>query len=85
MAIYGQFDGIVTKLARSTVTEGNANQEITFYPAVIEIDSSQFEDLNNVVLQSGMLSDISIIGQERTVLSYITNPITKLSHRALQE
>ncbi len=85
MAIYGQFDGIVTKLARSTVTEGNANQEITFYPAVIEIDSSQFENLNNIVLQSGMLSDISIIGQERTVLSYITNPITKLSQRALQE
>ena len=49
------------------------------------MDSKQFEELGTVVLQSGMMSDISIIGQERTVLSYITNPITKLSQRALQE
>jgi len=32
-----------------------------------------------------MQSDVSIIGEERTVLSYVLNPITKLSQRALQE
>jgi len=85
MAIFGQFDGIVTKLAKSTVTEKRNNQDFVFYPAVIEMDSKQFEELGTVVLQSGMMSDISIIGQQRTVLSYITNPITKLSQRALQE
>ena len=77
--------GIVTKLAKSTVTEKRNNQDFVFYPAVIEMDSKQFEELGTVVLQSGMMSDISIIGQERTVLSYITNPVTKLSQRALQE
>ena len=68
MAIFGQFDGIVTKLAKSTVTEKRNNQDFVFYPAVIEMDSKQFEELGTVVLQSGMMSDISIIGKREQFL-----------------
>ena len=58
----------------------------TYYPAIIEIDYNQVNDSERkVILQSGMQSDVSIIGEERTVLSYVLNPITKLSQRALQE
>ena len=32
-----------------------------------------------------MITDVSIIGQERTVISYLLNPITKLTQEALQE
>ena len=83
MAIYGQFEGIVTKIASNTTS----NQDgATYYPAIIEIDYNQVNDSERkVILQSGMQSDVSIIGEERTVLSYVLNPITKLSQRALQE
>ena len=57
----------------------------SFYPALVEVDPSQFDEENNITLQSGMITDVSIIGEERTVLSYIMNPITKLSQKALQE
>tara|TARA_B100000287_G_scaffold432703_1_gene492614 strand:- start:5965 stop:6939 length:975 start_codon:yes stop_codon:yes gene_type:complete len=84
MAIYGQVEGNVTKIASNT----SATEEgQTYYPAVIEIDDRELINDKNkkIVLQSGMISDVSIIGEERTVISYLLNPITKLSQRALQE
>ena len=81
-AIYGQFEGKVIKIAANTSSNDEGN---TFYPAIIEVDPSQFDEDDNITLQSGMITDVSIIGEERTVLSYIMNPITKLSQKALQE
>ena len=82
MAIYGQVDGTVTKIAANST----ANEDGTsFYQAIIEVDSKSIAKEQNIIIQSGMQCDVSIIGQERTVLSYISNPITKLSMRALQE
>ena len=83
MAIYGQFEGVVTKIASNTTSTQDGT---TYYPAIIEIDYNQVNDSDRkIILQSGMQSDVSIIGEERTVLSYVLNPITKLSQRALQE
>ena len=83
MAINGQFEGVVTKIASNTTSTQDG---ATYYPAIIEIDYNQVNDSERkVILQSGMQSDVSIIGEERTVLSYVLNPITKLSQRALQE
>jgi multidrug efflux pump subunit AcrA (membrane-fusion protein) len=81
-AIYGQFEGKVIKIAANT---SSAEDGATFYPAIIDVDPNQFNQNDNITLQSGMITDVSIIGEERTVLSYIMNPITKLSQRALQE
>ena len=77
-AIYGQFEGKVIKIAANTSSNEDGS---SFYPALIEVDPSQFDEDNNITLQSGMITDVSIIGEERTVLSYIMNPITKLSQK----
>ena len=82
VAIYGQVDGVVTKVAANTTTNEDGS---SFYPAIIEVDTSSIKENQNISIQSGMQCDVAIIGEERTVLSYITNPITKLSLRALQE
>ena len=81
-AIYGQFEGKVIKIAANTTETEDGN---SFYPAIIEVDANQIKENKDITLQSGMITDVSIIGEERTVLSYIMNPITKLSQRALQE
>ncbi len=82
VAIYGMVDGIVTKVAANTTV----NEEgVSYYPAIIEVDAKSIEEKQDIIVQSGMVCDVSIIGEERTVLSYIMNPITKLSMRALQE
>ncbi len=83
MAIYGQVEGVVTKIAANT---SSTEDGVSFYPAIIELDDKSIAERDKkIILQSGMLSDVSIIGEERTVFSYIANPITKLSQRALQE
>ena len=82
MAIYGQVDGTVTKVAANT----SQNEDgVSFYPIIIEVDSQLIKERNDIIIQSGMQCDVSIIGEKRTVLSYIANPITKLSMKALQE
>tara|TARA_B110000858_G_C17746117_1_gene447407 strand:+ start:397 stop:1389 length:993 start_codon:yes stop_codon:yes gene_type:complete len=85
MSIYGQFDGVVTKVAPSTTQK--APDSPFFYECIIEIDlnSNQTSNLKNITLQSGMMADVSIIGEKRTILSYIINPISKLSKTALRD
>ena len=76
-------DGIVTKVAPTTTKSEDGKLE--FYETVIEIDLKQRKNEKKVSLQSGMQVDVSIIGQERTVLSYLINPIRKLSKTALRD
>ena len=54
---------------------------------VIEIDmkSNKTNDTKKISLQSGMQADVSIIGEKRTILSYVINPISKLSKTALRD
>ena len=80
-SIYGTVEGTVTKVAAST-TEKNEN---LFYQIIIEIDDEELMSSAKIKLQSGMVTDVSIIGQERSVISYLLNPITKLSQKALRE
>lgn len=83
MSIYGQFDGIVTNVAPSTTKE--ADDQPSYYKTIIEIDTTNMERDKKISLQSGMMVDVSIIGEPRTVISYVINPITKLSKTALRD
>ena len=80
-AIYGRLEGKVSKVAANTTEI----EDTSYYPIIIEINDFQIKEDKKIVLQSGLVSDISIIGEERTVLSYLINPITKLSQNALRE
>ena len=82
IAIYGQIEGFVKKIAANTTSTEDGQ---SFYEAMIEVDVKKIKDNNDIILQPGMIADVSIICEERTVMSYIHNPITKLSKRALQE
>lgn len=82
MAIYGQFDGVVKTVSASTTLD---SEGIPYYTAIVEVDDKEIERLDNIRIQSGMQASVSIISQKRTVLSYLFNPITKLSQTALRE
>jgi len=82
-SIFGKMEGIVTKVGANTTQENN--DQPPFYPIVIEISEEELKRATKIKLQPGMIADVSIIGQERTVISYLLNPITKLSQEALQE
>ena len=82
MAIWGQVDGKVKTVSASTRIGQN---EVPYYPAIIEVDAEEIKNANNIEILTGMQANASIIGKKRTILSYITNPISKLSKRALRE
>ena len=84
MAIWGQVDGVVKTVSASTKIAGTSD-EVPYYPAIIEVDVDEIKKANNMEILTGMQASASIIGNKRTVLSYITNPISKLSKRALRE
>jgi len=83
MAIYGQFDGFVKTVSEATVDIGQ--EGIPYYEAIIEVIDEKLSNNPDINIKSGMQANVSIIGDKRTVLSYIFNPITKLSKTALRE
>ncbi|MDC0070702.1 HlyD family efflux transporter periplasmic adaptor subunit [Rhodobiaceae bacterium] len=80
-SIYGRVEGVVTKVAANT----SKTEDSVFYPIIIELNEDEIKKSTRIKLQSGLVTDVSIIGEERTVISYLLNPITKLSQTALQE
>lgn len=83
MAVYGQFDGIVKTVSASSSVQNEDG--VAYYIAIVEVDKNEIKRLKNIEILSGMSATVSIIGDERTVLSYLFNPITKLSKTALRE
>jgi len=80
-SVYGTFNGKVTKVA-ATSTLANEENAAPFYETLIEVDDDK---INDIIIQSGMTVDTSIIGQKRTVWGYVFNPVTKLKRTAFRE
>ena len=80
-SVYGMFDGRVVEVAASSKIDQQTN--IPYYSSIIELDETP--DFRDVSIQSGMTTEISIIGQERTVFGFIFNPVTKLTREAFRE
>ena len=84
-SVYGTFEGVVKEVSASTnVDRSNRESGMSYYAALIEISDEELSK-NNIIVRSGMQADVSIIGQERTVVGYIFNPVTKLSRQAFRE
>ena len=83
ISVYGQFDGTVKTVAPNTIQLSPNDQPM--YKTIIEINLGSSEKRKEINLQAGMQADVTIIGQPRTVASYIINPITKLSKTALRD
>ena len=72
--VYGTFDGKVIEVA-ATSRKLSENDPLVF-ATLIEVND---EDTGQINIQSGMTVDASIIGQRRTVIGYILNPVTRLN------
>ena len=57
----------------------------TFYIATLSADFEEFSSKVNGIIQPGMQTQISIIGDKRTVLGYLFSPVTKLTSKAFRE
>ena len=84
-AVYGALDGRVVAISPDAVTDERTGD--TFYLVRVRTDENALLDQagRRMPIGPGMVAEVSILGDTRTVLQYILSPITKLSESAFRE
>jgi adhesin transport system membrane fusion protein len=84
-AVYGALDGRVVAISPDAVTEERTGE--TFYLVRVRTNENALLDQagRRMPIGPGMVAEVSILGDTRTVLQYILSPITKLSETAFRE
>ena len=83
-SIYGSMDGKVMQISADAVPVGDKGQ--TFYQVRIETSTTAMESLGKKLpIIPGMQSQVDIVTGSRTVLRYITKPLTAVKENAFRE
>jgi adhesin transport system membrane fusion protein len=84
-AIYGSLDGRVVAISPDAVANERTGE--SFYVLRIRTDRTGLTDGNGrpLPIGPGMVADVSLLGEKRSVLAYILTPISRLSERAFRE
>jgi membrane fusion protein, adhesin transport system len=83
-SIYGSLDGKVVAIAPDAVLNERTGE--SFYTVrVTTNDRLRDQSGRPLEIGPGMIADVSLLGDKRTVLTYLLSPITKLSERAFRE
>ncbi len=84
-AIYGSLIGKVTGISPDTVIDERTGE--TFYVVMVLTDKPALIDERGKLLSigSGMVVTVNLLGDKRSVLSYILTPITRVKDTAFRE
>ncbi len=78
-----QIDGTVTRVSADALTDERSGQP--YYAARVTVDAAQLGALKDVRLQPGMPAETLIVTGERTLLTYLTQPIQDSFRKAFRE
>jgi adhesin transport system membrane fusion protein len=86
-SIYGAMQGKVSYISPDVLTEDSKQGPVTYYRVRIEITSAEFkgEKAKEIHLRAGLTATVEIKAMERTVLSYLTKPISKTFSQSMGE
>jgi len=85
-SIFGAMNGTVTYISPDTLMEETPQGEEPYYRVLVVITGAEFEDKGEeIVIKPGMTASVDIKAMERTVLSYLTKPLTKTLSEGLGE
>jgi adhesin transport system membrane fusion protein len=84
-SVYGALDGLVVSISPDAVVNERTGE--SFYTVQVRTTSSALKDRTGKLLPigTGMVADVSLLGDKRTILEYILSPLTKLQSRAFRE
>jgi adhesin transport system membrane fusion protein len=84
-SVYGALDGLVVSISPDAVVNERTGE--SFYTVQVRTASSALKDRTGKPLPigTGMVADVSLLGDKRTILEYILSPLTKLQSRAFRE
>lgn len=86
-AIYGSMVGEVDYISPDSLTEQSRNGETVYYKARIRIKEREFINKfsDEIKINPGMTVTVDIKTGKRTVLAYLTKPVTKTLSESLRE
>ena len=85
-SIFGAMEGTVNYISPDTLMEQTPKGEEPYYRVLIVIHGAEFKGRGDeIVIKPGMTASVDIKAMERTVLSYLTKPITKTLSEGLGE
>lgn len=85
-SIFGAMNGNVIYISPDTLMEQTPKGEEPYYRVQIKITGAEFAGRSEeIVIKPGMTASVDIKAQERSVLSYLTKPITKTFSEGLGE
>ncbi|GAF53506.1 LOW QUALITY PROTEIN: HlyD family secretion protein [Psychrobacter sp. JCM 18900] len=85
-SIFGAMKGTVNYISPDTLMEQTPKGEELYYRVLIVINGAEFKGRGDeIVIKPGMTASVDIKAMERTVLSYLTKPITKTLSEGLGE
>jgi adhesin transport system membrane fusion protein len=84
-AVYGQLDGRVTGMSADSVTDERTGE--IYYVVRVRTSANALRDRSGrrLPIGAGMIAEVDLLGDSRTVLQYILSPITKLGETAFRE
>jgi membrane fusion protein, adhesin transport system len=86
-SIFGALHGKVSYISPDVLTEETRQGPLMFYRVRIRITGSEFkgDKANEIHIRPGLTAGVEIKAMERTVLSYLTKPISKTFSQSLGE
>lgn len=85
-SIFGAMAGEVIYISPDTLMEKTPQGEQPYYRVQIRIDGAKYQHrAKDIVIKPGMTASVDIKAMERTVLSYLTKPITKTLSEGMGE
>ena len=77
-SIYGDIPGQVFNISPDTVEGPDPQDKTPYYKVMVETEKSYLERAGKrYPLRSGMLAEVDILGEKRTILNYVIRPIIK--------
>lgn len=85
-SIFGAMSGEVMYISPDTIIEETDKEKMPFYRVQIRIKEAEFKDRGDeIIIRPGMTASVDIKAMDRTVLSYLTKPITKTLSEGMGE
>ncbi|CAM3193707.1 HlyD family efflux transporter periplasmic adaptor subunit [Janthinobacterium lividum] len=86
-SIFGAMQGEVIYISADTITEETQKGQLSYYRVNIRIRESEFKGkkARQIEVRPGMTASVDIKAMERTVLSYLTKPISKTFSQSMGE
>lgn len=83
-SVFGMLEARVTAISPDAVTNEKTGE--SYYLVEVQtVEALKARDGTRLPIGSGMVANVNLLGEKRSILSYLFSPISKLSERAFRE